>query len=88
MIRRNFDTKAQAEEAMTLSREIQPMLKGRTAEVQGAALADLLAIFIAGHHPDLREEILRWHIKITRSLIPASVKQIREQQPGKLPEDW
>jgi len=38
-----------AAEVADLVNEIKPILAGRRAEVQGAALADLLAIWLAGH---------------------------------------
>ena len=38
---------------------IKLMLVGKPPEIQGAVLADLLAIFLAGHRSKLREEIER-----------------------------
>ena len=38
-----------ADEVETLVRQIAPLLAGRPAVVQGAALADLTAIWLAGH---------------------------------------
>jgi hypothetical protein len=62
-----------ARDAMALSRKIslklQPMLKGHPPQLQGAVLADLLAIFLAGHAPQIREEILKLHIEQMRPLI-------------------
>lgn len=66
---------------------IRPMLAGHPPEVQGAALADLLAIFIAGHHPALREEILAMHIDTVRALIAPNEAAIFERHGGK-PEGW
>ena len=69
-----------ARDAMTLSREIslklQPMLKGHPPQLQGAVLADLLAIFLAGHAPQIREEILRVHLEQMRPLIDVNEKII------------
>jgi hypothetical protein len=33
-------------------------------------LAELLATFLAGHHPGLRDEILTIHVETVRKLIP------------------
>ena len=69
-----------ASQAMELSREIslklQPMLKGHPPELQGAVLADLLAIFLVGHAPQIREEILRVHLQAMRPLIAVNEKII------------
>lgn len=62
--------------------KIRPLLAGKPAEVQGAALADLLAMWLAGHiMPDdpegtreLRETILAGHIDAVRELIPVNAK--------------
>jgi hypothetical protein len=58
---------------------IRPLLAGHPPRVQGAALADLLAIWVAGHYSDsddetdrLRETILANHSKMVRRLIPVN----------------
>ena len=75
-----IDPNRMASQAMELSREIslklQPMLKGHPPELQGAVLADLLAIFLAGHAPQIREEILRVHLAQMRPLIAVNEKII------------
>jgi hypothetical protein len=52
-----------------LVEQIRPILGGKPPELQGAVLADLLAIFIAGHHPLIREEVMREHFDTVRALI-------------------
>ena len=64
---------------------IRPLLAGKSAPVQGAVLADLLAIWLAGHSTDrgstedaaLREELLAHHIKAVRTLISVNEEIIR-----------
>lgn len=53
-----------------LVERIKPLLAGKPPELQGAVLAELLAMFIAGHHPDLRSKILALHFRATMNLIP------------------
>jgi hypothetical protein len=61
-----------------LSEDIGQLLYGQGPEVQGAVLADLLAILIAGHivpgnaaaTAELREALLQHHLKCVRELIP------------------
>jgi hypothetical protein len=55
---------------------IRPLLAGKGAPIQGAVLADLLAIWLAGHimtddaaTAELREELLANHIAMVRRLI-------------------
>jgi hypothetical protein len=58
---------------------IRPLLAGNPPEVQGTALADLLAIWVAGHIGDsddetgrLRETILAIHSEMVRKLVPVN----------------
>ena len=59
---------------------IGPLLGGEPPEAQGAALADLLAIWLAGHevpgNPDathtLRAELLAEHLHLVRQLVPVN----------------
>jgi hypothetical protein len=66
---------ATPEDAMRLSMMIRPLLAGRAPEVQGAVLGELVSLFIAGHHPDLRDAMLDEHIKLVRGLVPESEKE-------------
>ena len=68
--------RARAAEALALSREIRPFLARRGPELQGAILADLVSVWLAGHAPPLREIILADWIKAVRELIPASEAEI------------
>jgi hypothetical protein len=61
---------------------VSPMFVGQPPEVQGAALADLLAMWLAGHvAPDpkttrqFHEEMLKMHIRAVRRLIPINYAQ-------------
>ena len=38
--------------------QIRPILANCPPELPGAVIADLLSIFIAGHHPALRDEVM------------------------------
>ncbi len=63
---------------------IRPLLAGRPAEVQGAALADLLALLLAGHivygnraeTRALRKRLLAFHMAEVRRLLPVNAKLI------------
>ena len=73
-------------EIETLAATIRPLLGGHDPTIQGAALADLLALFIAGHHPKLRDGVLETTVELVRKLIPVNVEMMIEA--GKAPSDW
>jgi hypothetical protein len=64
--------------------QIEPILAGHPAPVQGAVLADLLATWLAGHIDKgssqrtdlLREELLRHHLRTVRLLVPVNAAHI------------
>jgi hypothetical protein len=70
-----------------LVQRIKPILAGHPPEIQGGALADLLSMFIAGHHPALREEVLQQTIKTARDLVAPNEQMIFEAHGGK-PPGW
>jgi hypothetical protein len=59
-----------------LSMKIRPLLSGIPPEVQGGVLADLVSVFIVGHHPHLREAMLEMHVDLVRELIPETEKEL------------
>lgn len=67
-------------------KQIRLLLGGKPPELQGAVLADLLAIFLAGHHPLMRDEIFRLHIEAVRSLIEPNEHLLFPD--GKKPFGW
>jgi hypothetical protein len=52
---------------------MRPLLGGQHPAVQGAVIADLLAIWLAGHQHDIREALLDSHIQHVRELVPVNV---------------
>lgn len=73
-----------ATEAIELAKQIAPLLRGKGPDIQGAALADLVARFIAGHNPALRELQIAIWTDAMRELIPLNEAQLKEQY-GALP---
>jgi hypothetical protein len=63
---------------------VRPLLGGHAAEIQGAALADLLAIWLAGHHVagdedatrTMRAVLLAMHCAEVRKLTTVNAKII------------
>jgi hypothetical protein len=78
-----FGPRDEAEEAYALSRALAKKLVGKSVQVQGAVLADLLAIWLAGHvnldNPDdsdaIREELLAAHLVAVRALVPINYEE-------------
>jgi len=73
------------ESAQDVVARVKPLFAGRHAQAQGAALAELTALFLAGHHPALREEIKRLHFEYVEKLIPVMENEIF---PNGVPDEW
>jgi hypothetical protein len=73
-----MDASTAAKLSQELCAKIAPFLAGNAPEVQSAALADLTAMWIAGHFVNndragtqqLRQLLLHEHIKLIQQLIP------------------
>ena len=65
------ETIAKAKEIVDV---VVPLLKDQGPEVQGAVIIQLAAMFIAGHHPDLRDEQLKLLAKTIGRVAPIEAK--------------
>jgi hypothetical protein len=74
----------QIDEVAHLVTVISPVLRGRKPAVQGAVLADLLAIWLAGHQVEgdpeatlkLRGDILGTHLLMVEELVAVNARLI------------
>jgi hypothetical protein len=57
------------QDLLHLSERLKAELADKPPYVQGAALADMLAIWLAGHPAGIHEELLRNHIAAVRALL-------------------
>ena len=73
-----------AAEAIELAKQIAPLLHGKGPDIQGATLADLVATFLAGHNPKLRELQEALWMDSMHKLIPVNEAMLRERY-GTLP---
>lgn len=70
--------------------KVKPLLAGKPPELQGFVIADLLAIFLAGHicegdsdlQRDARLQVLNWHIRTVHMLIDLYDQRRKEGGPG------
>lgn len=76
----------QADEALELAAAIAPMLRGRGELVQAAALADLVARWLAGHFAEtpaetaaVRRKLLAEHVAIVDRLVAPNEAAILER---------
>lgn len=60
-----------AEHAEIVER-IRPLLAGKHPALQSSVLADLAAIWLAGHDKALRLDLLDAHVALIRELIPVN----------------
>jgi len=58
----------------------RPIFAGRHPMHVGAALADLAAIWLAGHPEQAREELLALHVDYIRKLIPINAAALEERR--------
>jgi hypothetical protein len=75
----DFETRV---ESLVMS--VKPILAGHDPAVQGGALADLTALWLAGHQAGedsdaVREDLLDMFIDYVRQLIPVNLMLIEEQ---------
>lgn len=83
-----MSTHEDATEVMALVQVIRPLLAGKKPEVMGMVLADLLAMWLAGHvmrgdpraTKRVRDEALELHLKGVRALIDLNYKMSVEPQ--------
>lgn len=50
-------------------KQMRPLLEGHNLMTQGAVIAELLAIFLGGHRPKMREEICDITVKMAIDMI-------------------
>ncbi len=83
------ETMSQADEVMALVKLARPLFAGKRPEVQGAALADLVAIWVAGHIDQrgddaltkrVRDKLLKMHIATVRELVPLNTALMAAQK--------
>ena len=76
------------DEIAAVTDAIRPLLYGRPREVQGAILADLLAMWLAGHPSQLRESVLMMHIQAMRPMIAIQERYLfgGRGHPGNAPK--
>jgi hypothetical protein len=76
------DASADATLALQIVERIKPLLAGQPTLVQGAVLADLLSIWLAGHFlmgNAAIESVLTSHIDAVRRLIPVSILELKQR---------
>jgi hypothetical protein len=80
------DYEAMAHEADDLVNELRSLLSGRDPDIIGAALAQLVATFIAGHNPALRAAQRELLLTTIDNLVPLCVEEMIEA--GRAPAEW
>lgn len=65
---------------------LRPAFAGVAAEITGAALGELLAIFVAGHHPGMRDEAFNMVFNLARDLVSPTIEEMIAN--GSAPPEW
>jgi len=63
-------------DALELADQVAPLFAGKGPAVQGAALACLLSLWLAGHPKEIREDLIRMHLERVRELVPLDAKAL------------
>jgi anthranilate phosphoribosyltransferase len=66
------------EEVFELTKAIAQVLTGKDPALQGAALADAVALYFAGHHPSFREGAIAAWLHAMQDLIPINERGVLE----------
>ena len=77
---------AQTIAAEKLYRQVLDILAGNNDEIVGAVIGQVLAVWIAAHHPMLRDEVSAMLFGMVRDLVPMTVEEMIES--GKCGDDW
>lgn len=59
-----------------LTDRLHAILAGQAPEVQGAAIMQLLALYIAAHHPSIRHETFNAIMSIVPAMVPIAESEI------------
>ena len=68
--------KEAAEKVERIARAIKPHLAGISPEMQSAVLADLMAMYLAGHPDFVRQNLMRLFVDLVWKLMPVNEKLI------------
>jgi hypothetical protein len=75
-----------ATRALALAEKMKPLLAGRGPDVQSAALTELVSIWLAGNHPQLRKAVWEEWTKTVLDLVPLQEQEMFSTRPR--PEGW
>lgn len=64
------DSEECVQRARSVVESIKPLLAGHGADVQGAALVELVALHLAGHPSKMRARLLVLHCQCVRRMVP------------------
>ena len=82
---REYPNDVDAADVDRIVEAIRPIIGGKPPQIQGAVIADLLSIFIAGHHPLIRDQVMKETVDCARSLIEPNVHLLFPDGP---PPGW
>lgn len=60
--------------------QIRPLLAGKLPQLQGIVVAELTAIWLAGHAPELRDDLIRMQDAAVRELVTLWHERLRGRQ--------
>lgn len=79
-------TKDDAALALKLADRMGQVLRKRDPSIMGGALADVVAKWLAGHHPEIREQIRTDWLEAMDKLVPVNERIILDHYGGVWPD--
>ena len=81
-----IDEQARTMTIRLLVEEIRPLLAGQKPEVIGAVLGELVALYIASHHPSHRREVRQLFLKLVDLKVSIALDEMISD--GAVPKEW
>ena len=72
-------TKDEMRQVEEITIQVCQLLHGRHPNVQGGVLMDLLSMWLAGHAPALRGDVLRLHVDGALKLVPINEQVLMDR---------
>lgn len=67
---------SRSQEVLDIAAQIGPLLRGRGPDIQGAVLAELVSLYIAGHEEGYRPIARTLFLELVDQLTPISARQV------------
>lgn len=71
------ETEIGAAKALEIVERIKPLMAGHSPQIQGAVLAELLSMWLAGHPKEMHDTLLEMHLEHMKPLLALNIRILR-----------